>query len=79
MTNRKNNSKTEPSGSVDAIMDEFPDAKLVTGGSYYCECKEKITYALICITCKKPLRPREPEIYVCTCPEDTTCTCGGQN
>ena len=79
MKNKDAKSKTEPSGSIDAIMDEYPDAELVTGGSYYCECKEKITYALICITCKKPLKPRQPEIYVCTCPEDTICTCGGQN
>ena len=80
MTNKDANSKTEPSGSVEAIMDEFPDAELVTGGSYYCECKEKITYSLLCITCKKPVRPRQPEIFVCNCPKDTICTCdGGQN
>jgi len=79
MTNRKNNSKTEPSGSIEAIMDEYPDAELVTG-EQYCECKEKITYALKCITCEKPLRPRQPEIYVCNCPENTVCNCdGGQN
>ena len=79
MTNRNNNSKTEPLGSIKAIMDEYPDAELVTG-EQYCECKEKRTYGMVCISCKKPVEPRQPEIFVCNCPEDTVCTCdGGQN
>ena len=79
MTNRKNNSKTEPSGSVEAILEEFPDAELVTGVQY-CECEAKRTYGMVCISCKKPVEPRQPEIFVCNCPENTVCTCdGGQN
>ena len=79
MTNKDANSKTEPSGSVEAILDEYPDAELVTG-EQYCECKEKRTYAMVCISCKKPVEPRQPEIFVCNCPENTVCTCdGGQN
>ena len=79
MTNKDAKSKTEPSGSIKAIMDEYPDAELVTG-ELYCECKEKITYGMVCISCKKPVEARQPEIFVCNCPEDTVCTCdGGQN
>ena len=32
MTNRNNNSKTEPSGSIEAILEEFPDAEVVNFG-----------------------------------------------
>ena len=80
MTNRKNNSKTEPSGSIEAIMDEYPDAELVTG-EQYCECKEKRTYGMVCISCKKPVEPVQPEIFVCGCEHgNQNCTCdGGQS
>ena len=79
MTNRNKNSKIEPSGSIKAILDEYPDAELVTG-EQYCECEAKRTYAMVCISCKKPVEPRQPEIFVCNCPENTVCTCdGGQS
>ena len=77
MKNRNNNSKTEPSGSIEAILDEYPDAELVTGG-LHCQCEEKRTYGMVCISCKKPVEPRQPEIFVCGCEHGHyNCTCDG--
>ena len=80
MTNKDAKSKTEPLGSIEAIMDEYPDAELVTG-EQYCECKEKRTYGMVCISCKKPVEPVQPEIFVCGCEHGhQNCTCdGGQS
>jgi len=78
MTNRNNNSKTEPSGSIEAILEEFPDAKIVKGGELYCQCKEKRSYGMVCISCEKPVEPRQPEIFVCGCEHGhNNCTCNG--
>jgi len=78
MTNRNNKSKTEPSGSIEAIMDEFPDAKIVKGGELYCQCEAKRTYGMVCISCNKPVETRQPEIFVCGCEHGhNNCTCNG--
>jgi len=78
MTNRNNKSKTEPSGSIEAIMDEFPDAEIVKGGELYCQCEAKYTYGMVCISCKKPVEPRQPEIFICSCEHGhNNCTCDG--
>ena len=81
MTNRNNNSKTEPSGSIEAIMDEFPDAEIVNMGELYCQCEAKHSYGLICINCKKRVEITAAPIYVCNCEHGhQNCTCdGGQN
>ena len=80
MVNKNTKSTTEPSGSIEAIMDEFPDAELVTG-EQYCECKEKYSYGMVCITCEKPVETVQPEIFVCNCEYGhQNCTCdGGQS
>ena len=77
MANKNTKSTTEPSGSIEAILDEYPDAELVTG-EQYCECKEKYSYGMVCITCEKPVEPVQPEIFVCNCEYGhQNCTCGG--
>ena len=80
MANKNTKSTTEPSGSIEAILDEYPDAELVTG-EQYCECKEKYSYGMVCITCEKPVEPVQPEIFVCNCEYGhQNCTCdGGQS
>ena len=81
MTNRNNNSKTEPSGSIKAIMEEFPDAEIVNLGELYCQCKAKHSYGLICINCKKRVEITAAPIRVCNCEHGhNNCTCdGGQS
>ena len=80
MVNKNTKSTTEPSGSIEAILDEYPDAELVTG-EQYCECKEKYSYGMVCITCEKPVETVQPEIFVCNCEYGhQNCTCdGGQS
>jgi hypothetical protein len=80
MANKNTKSTTEPSGSIEAILDEFPEAELVTG-EQYCECKEKYSYGMVCITCDKPVETVQPEIFVCNCEYGhQNCTCdGGQS
>ena len=80
MVNKNTKSTTEPSGSIEAILDEFPEAELVTG-EQYCECKEKYSYGMVCITCDKPVETVQPEIFVCNCEYGhQNCTCdGGQS
>ncbi len=77
MANKNTKSTTEPSGSIEAILDEFPEAELVTG-EQYCECKEKYSYGMVCITCEKPVETVQPEIFVCNCEHGhQNCTCDG--
>ena len=78
MTNRNNNSKTEPSGSIEAILEEFPDAEVVNLGELYCQCEAKHSYGLICIYCKKRVEVTGDPIRVCICEHGhNNCTCDG--
>jgi len=79
MVNNEPNSKTEPSGSIEAILEEFPSAKIVSKGELYCQCKDKYSFNMQCISCKKEVKPRQPEIFVCNCEHGhQNCTCGGK-
>ena len=78
MTNRNNNSKTEPSGSIEAILEEFPDAEVVNLVELYCQCEAKHSYGLICIYCKKRVEVTAAPIRVCNCEHGhNNCTCDG--
>ena len=78
MANNETNSKIEPSGSIEALLDEFPEAEIVNEGELYCQCEDKYSYNLQCISCKKPVKPRQPEIRVCNCVHGhQNCTCDG--
>ena len=78
MTNRNNNSKTEPSCSIEAILEEFPDAEVVNLGELYCQCEAKHSYGLICIYCKKRVEVTAAPIRVCNCEHGhNNCTCDG--
>ena len=78
MANNETNSKIEPSGSIKALLDEFPEAEIVNEGELYCQCEDKYSYNLQCISCKKPVKPRQPEIRVCNCVHGhQNCTCDG--
>ena len=78
MANNETNSKIEPSGSIKALLDEFPEAKIVNEGELYCQCEDKYSYNMQCISCKKPVKPRQPEIRVCNCVHGhQNCTCDG--
>jgi|TARA_R100000008_G_scaffold68969_1_gene46278 hypothetical protein len=74
----ENKSTTEPSGSIEAILEEFPNAEIVNEGELYCQCEEKYSYNMQCISCDKPVKPRQPEIFVCNCEYGhQNCTCDG--
>jgi len=78
MANNETNSKIEPSGSIKALLDEFPEAEIVNEGELYCQCEAKYSYNMQCISCKKPVKPRQPEIRVCNCVHGhQNCTCDG--
>ncbi len=78
MVNKNTKSTTEPSGSIKALLDEFPEAEIVNEGELYCQCEAKYSYNMQCISCKKPVKPRQPEIRVCNCVHGhQNCTCDG--
>ena len=78
MVNKNTKSTTEPSGSIEAILEEFPNAEIVNEGELYCQCEDKYSYNMQCISCNKPVKPRQPEIRVCNCVHGhQNCTCDG--
>ena len=78
MVNKNTKSTTEPSGSIKALLDEFPEAEIVNEGELYCQCEAKHSYGLICINCNKRVEITAAPIYVCNCEHGHyNCNCDG--